>query len=466
MAGVLILRNVTARPEFLNLQDVRRLHSFAGAMIFVGLFQYVVQQPLADLIIVGRYETEAVVGFYSVAAKIAAVAATAAVALNVVMVPIFSSLVTLGDTRRLQDQYQQASKWMAWGVIAAAIPILLFQRQILLIFGGDYTAAKRILQVLLFSWIAFGLLGINTPLLLATGFVRLELYLSAAACGLMVLLGVLLAQRFGAIGVACATAISTTLPAAVRRLVVGRIFGRMRLQMQNSQPHSACARDEREWPRGDSSSQLFAAALCQRLSHGAQIFVPATGPLSVFTSSNPEVKIVRFKRVLPNSVSRLLECLAPSLYFPNTEQTLVLGDLPLPRRPGQVVLVHQLHLLKPEISPLVSYSATFRISRWLFERHLRFVSRIIVQTPVMKEELERSYPAAAGRIEVVSLPPPHWLQRGERRAVTQQQPLSLFYPAAGYPHKNHRILMEMNRGMRRADILKEMVVTLESQRAR
>jgi len=146
------------------------------------------------------------------------------------MVPIFSSLVTLGDTRRLQDQYQQASKWMAWGVIAATIPILVFQRQILLIFGGDYTAAKRILQVLLLSWIAFGLLGINTPLLLATGFVRLELYLSAAACGLMVLLGVLLAQRFGAIGVACATAISTTLPAAVRRLVVGRIFGRMRLQ--------------------------------------------------------------------------------------------------------------------------------------------------------------------------------------------------------------------------------------------
>ena len=230
VAGIVISKNVTARTEFLNLEDVRRLHSFAGALIFVGLFQYLVQQPLADLIIVGRYETEAVVGLYSVAARIAAVAGTIAVALNVVMVPIFSSLTTSGDVGRLQEQYHQASKWMAWGVIAAAIPILLCQRQILLIFGGDYTAGKRILQVLLFSWLSAGLLGINTPLLLATGFVRLEVYLSAAACVLMVLLGVVLGQRFGAIGVAFATAISTASSAAVRRLAVARIFGRMRLQ--------------------------------------------------------------------------------------------------------------------------------------------------------------------------------------------------------------------------------------------
>ena len=151
----------------------------------------------------------------------------------------------------------------------------------------------------------------------------------------------------------------------------------------------------------------------------------------------------------------------PRFHFPDTEQTLVLGDLPLSRRPRQVVLVHQLHLVKPAINPLVSRSATFRISRWLFERNLRFVSKIIVQTPVMKEELERSYPAAVGRIEIISQPPPHWLQRGQRRAVNRQQPLSLFYPAAGYPHKNHRILIGDERGLRKANILREIVVTLE-----
>ena len=203
--------------------------------------------------------------------------------------------------------------------------------------------------------------------------------------------------------------------------------------------------------------------LCQRLSCGAQIFVPDTGPLSVFNSGNSEVTIARFRRALPNNVSRFLECLAPSLHFPNTERTLVLGDIPLAKRPGQVVLVHQPHLAKPAVNPLVSDSPIFRISRWLFERNLKFVSKIVVQTPVMGEELERSYPAAVGRIEVVSMPPPHWLQRGEKREVSRQQPLSLFYPAAGYPHKDHRILREMNNGLRRTEILQDVVVTLKPQ---
>lgn len=230
VAAVLIFRNVAARKVFLTLRDVRKLHSFAGAMIFVSLFQYLVQQPLVDLIIVGRYQTEAIVGLYSVAAKIAAVAAMAGIALNVVMAPMFSASFALADAHRLQKQYQQASKWMALGAIAAGVSILIFQRQILLVFGGDYAASKGILQVLLLGQISAGLLGVNTPFLLATGFVRLEVCLSAAASGLMVALGIFLAQQFGAIGVACATAIATVLPAVVRRVMISRIFGRMHLQ--------------------------------------------------------------------------------------------------------------------------------------------------------------------------------------------------------------------------------------------
>jgi glycosyltransferase involved in cell wall biosynthesis len=79
----------------------------------------------------------------------------------------------------------------------------------------------------------------------------------------------------------------------------------------------------------------------------------------------------------------------------------------------------------------------------------------------MKEELERSYPAAAGRLEVIAAPPPLWLQHGEKRIVHREQSLSLFYPAAGYPHKNHQILAAMNRARPSANILEKIVVTLK-----
>lgn len=200
--------------------------------------------------------------------------------------------------------------------------------------------------------------------------------------------------------------------------------------------------------------------LCDRLRHPTHLHLPTTGTLGRFRTGNRHLRIYNFRRWLPRSVSRLFECLLPTLFFPRTKQSLVLGDIPLRGRPRQVVLVHQAHLVAPRVNRYVSRSLKFRIARWLFAKNLRFVSKLVVQSSVMKDELTRSYPDLRDRIVVIPQPPAAWVRKRADTIRRPAGPLSLFYPAAGYPHKNHRLLREMNCGRWNPTILKQIIVTL------
>jgi glycosyltransferase involved in cell wall biosynthesis len=199
--------------------------------------------------------------------------------------------------------------------------------------------------------------------------------------------------------------------------------------------------------------------LCERLQQRAVVFVPETGSLSTFSPAGGRVSAAVLRRRLPNAVSRAAECLLPSLYFPDTARTLVLGDLPLRGRGNQVVFVQQAHLVSPSVNEYVGSSATFRLSRRLFARQLPFVSTIVVQSAPMKEALEQSYPAARGRVVVIPHPLPGALEAVRHTTRAGGGPLRLFYPAAGHPHKNHRILQQMASSCP-ANAVGEVIVTL------
>lgn len=216
---------------------------------------------------------------------------------------------------------------------------------------------------------------------------------------------------------------------------------------------------------GLGASQVAAAligALSKRLEEPTLICVPNDGSWRDFRTPNRHVNVRRFARLLPRVASRAVECLAPSLHFPPTERTLVLGDIPLRGRRNQALFVQQAHLIKPAIDTAAGSSSVFRVARFLFGRNLRCVSRIIAQTEPMKAALERSYPLTLGRIEVIAQPPPDWVKKTgapSRKPITG--PLWLFYPAAGYPHKNHQLLRRMHEDSpRQRDKQVKVTVTL------
>lgn len=174
------------------------------------------------------------------------------------------------------------------------------------------------------------------------------------------------------------------------------------------------------------------------------LYLPKTGPLKNYLSSSGN--IVRHNRWLPNGISRLIECLFASYIFPSNEQTIVLGDIPLRGIVNQIVLVHQPNLVSPKINKLSSNSWHYKILRILFKINLKFAKYIVVQTDVMKADLIKSYPELKEKVIVMPQPLPNWfiLENNYSKRKTHNEKKILFYPAAGYSHKNHQFLIKLN----------------------
>lgn len=178
-----------------------------------------------------------------------------------------------------------------------------------------------------------------------------------------------------------------------------------------------------------------------------RIELPDRGKLADYRSSSPGTVTEVYRRRLPNALSRILECTWLAGRFDGASPLLVLGDLPLRCRAPQTVFLQQSNLLKPLRANWSPSRLKYALGRAIFKLNLNRVRTFIVQTDVMRNALERSYPQVAGRVHVIAQPVPTWLlQSGLKRQARVRAPgqaLDLIYPAAGYPHKNHTLLSRL-----------------------
>lgn len=194
-----------------------------------------------------------------------------------------------------------------------------------------------------------------------------------------------------------------------------------------------------------------------------RIELPDRGKLAGYRSSNETTVTEIYRRYLPNAISRILECTFLAKRFDGESAILVLGDLPLRCYGEQTVFVQTPNLIKPIHFRFKKDGIKYWISRVLFRISVKRVKAFIVQTNFMQEALERSYPDVVGRVHVISQPVPSWLlQSGLQRkckAKMVDQGLSLIYPAASYPHKNHSLLTRID--SQKYWPVKELVLTIE-----
>ena len=177
------------------------------------------------------------------------------------------------------------------------------------------------------------------------------------------------------------------------------------------------------------------------------IYLPNRGLLANYQASNSASHATVYRRYLPNAVSRLLECTFFASRFDGRSPLLVLGDLPLRSQCRQTVFVQTAHLLRPSARRWSMGAIKFMLLRAVFRLNLRYIKNCIVQTSIMRDALISSYPGLAGRVYVIPQPVPSWLLRaGLKRSCRvggSGDKLNLIYPAASYPHKNHKLLAEI-----------------------
>lgn len=200
---------------------------------------------------------------------------------------------------------------------------------------------------------------------------------------------------------------------------------------------------------GAGASQLLLSLLPAIERHTAvhvtELHLPDRGPLAAYQSAPHSGLCVRYRRSLPNAISRVLECLVFSRKLSGDVPLLVLGDLPLRCRAPQTVFVQTSLLLTPSTFQWSFGSVKYVLSRLIFRANAKFVRQFVVQTNVMRDRLAQSYPAIADKIKVIAQPVPDWLFNckpvAPKKVAAQ---LNLIYPAAGYPHKNHRLLQTIS----------------------
>lgn len=196
----------------------------------------------------------------------------------------------------------------------------------------------------------------------------------------------------------------------------------------------------------------------------SKYYVPADSEFAK-CGANIADKSEVYRRKLPNSMSRVLECTLLAGHFDGPVPLLVLGDLPLATRARQIVFVQSAHLINDVMTNGLVDRLRYKTARLIVRRNQRHVDAFVVQSEIMRRNLAAAYQIDARRIHVVAQPPPEWLldsglvrrsmgrKRGER--------LRLFYPAAAYPHKNHDLLSGAQEDPTWSELIDTLTLTIE-----
>lgn len=194
----------------------------------------------------------------------------------------------------------------------------------------------------------------------------------------------------------------------------------------------------------------------------ARVWLPDAGPLAGYGGGG--ARYFRYKRMLPNAVSRVLECMIFSSKLGRGRSVLTLGDLPIRVVRRQVVFVQNSFVLRGSSGASILSRAKATAIRSVFKANLKSADAIIVQTEAMRSQLTWTYPELAGRIHIVAQPAPQWLLDAvDRPARPVSERLRLFYPAAGYPHKNHALLRDFARATERDGPVESISLTIEAE---
>ncbi len=214
------------------------------------------------------------------------------------------------------------------------------------------------------------------------------------------------------------------------------------------------------------AESLLPRMIDSEIAQVSKMFLPAVGALAQWGAQYPQVPTQNIVRRLPNIVSRLVECTLPSLIVRGPDPVLVMGDLPLFCDAPQTLFIQTPHLTGKDNEYSAGDWLKYAVSRGVLRRNLHRVQAAIVQTEPMRQALLQSYPELDGRLHVIPQPVPQWLMAagGSRRAPLcySRGGLRLIYPAACYPHKNHKILGGISDDQARAAGVGSISVTLEA----
>lgn len=202
-----------ALPEQLhNIQPV-----YAGAewikvslpLFFISGMHLILHQT--DIIMIGVILDTEQVGFYAVASRIAGLVLFGLTAVNAIVAPMISELYSTGQYQKLQKMITLAARGIFVITLVVSLSLVILGEYILGLFGDEFVAGYMALLILLVGQAINALAGSVGFLMTMTGHQNKAAQILGVSAIINIILNVILISRFGVIGAAIATAVSTAL---------------------------------------------------------------------------------------------------------------------------------------------------------------------------------------------------------------------------------------------------------------
>jgi len=186
---------------------VKDILALSLPMLMTATMTFVIAQT--GLLMLGMFRTEAEVGYYSVAVKLATLTTFVLSAVNSMAAPKFSELFHSGNMPELFYVAQKSAKLIFWTTIPILAVLLLFGKPVIsLLFGSEFTVAYTAMAILIIGQFINSVSGSTGYFMNMTG--SQSAFRNIILCAAVITVGLSLAliPPFGIIGAALAGMVS------------------------------------------------------------------------------------------------------------------------------------------------------------------------------------------------------------------------------------------------------------------
>ena len=178
-----------------------------------------------DNLCIGYFRTEAEVGIYDTAFKIAAASAIILQAVNAIQAPVFAEFKEEGDIRKLRLSVFESNRILFVSTLPITALLVFFPGFLLSFFGTAFMSGALSLSILAVSNMLSAICGSVGILLQMTGYQVIYNRIIMVAALLSILLNIFLIPRYGIVGAAIASSIAKVFQNLASSMVVYRKFG-------------------------------------------------------------------------------------------------------------------------------------------------------------------------------------------------------------------------------------------------
>jgi O-antigen/teichoic acid export membrane protein len=196
-------KDATISPEY----EKKQMNKFAATLFTNSILnKYTFQM---DVLFLGYFNTMREVGIYTVALRLQPLIYMPHYAIMTIFNPMIAELHAAGKMDELRSLYKMVTKWSFSVSLPIFATVVMFSREILNVFGKEFSEGLFIIVILSIGNLIHDLLGMAGNIIMMSGRIKINLINSVCIAFINIILYYFLIKNFGITGAAISTMAST-----------------------------------------------------------------------------------------------------------------------------------------------------------------------------------------------------------------------------------------------------------------